>query len=140
MELASWLIHKYIMHGPMWNIHKTHHEHIKGKLELNDLFSLFFAGLAMALLIPGLAKQNPYLIGAGAGISVYGALYFVLHDVFIHKRIRFFGRSNNPFVRALADAHRDHHKCRERDGSTSFGLLLVDLKYYKKYYRKKKKS
>lgn len=141
MELASWFIHKYIMHGPLWNIHKTHHQHRKGSwLELNDLFTIFFGGMAIFFLIRGLALQNPFLTGAGIGISLYGLTYFILHDVFIHRRIKIFSASHNPLLRALADAHRDHHKSREKDGSTSFGLLLVHKQYYKKYLGRKEKK
>lgn len=138
MEFASWLIHKYIMHGPLWRIHKTHHQHRKGSwLELNDLFTIFFSGLAIVLLIRGIELRNAILTGAGAGISLYGITYFVLHDVFIHRRIKFFSGSNNPLLKALAEAHRDHHKSRQKSGSTSFGLLLVNKQYYKKHFRRK---
>lgn len=141
MEFASWFIHKYIMHGPLWNIHKTHHQHQKGSwLELNDLFTISFSSLAIFFLVRGLAQQNPYLTGTGIGISLYGLTYFILHDVFIHRRIKIFSGSNNPFLRALADAHRDHHKSREREGSTSFGLLLVNIQYYKKYLGRKERK
>lgn len=34
MEGATWLIHKYIMHGFLWFLHKDHHDHSnKGELE-----------------------------------------------------------------------------------------------------------
>lgn len=139
MELASWFIHKYIMHGPLWNIHKSHHQHGEGWLELNDVFTIFFSGLAIALLVAGLRQQNPFYTGSGLGISLYGLVYFVLHDVFIHRRIKLFSRSENFILKALADAHRDHHRSREREGSTSFGLLLVDYKYFRKHLRKGRK-
>ena len=139
MELASWFIHKYIMHGPLWKIHKSHHTHTEGWLEVNDVFTLFFSSLAIGLLLVGLNQQNPYFIGCGLGISLYGCVYFILHDVFIHRRIKLFKRNRNFILKGLADAHRDHHKSQERDGSTSFGLLLVDLKYFKKHLRKGRK-
>lgn len=141
MELASWFIHKYLMHGPLWNIHKSHHQHQKGRWwELNDLFTIFFSSLAIFFLIKGLELQNALFTGAGAGISLYGIAYFLLHDVFIHRRIKLFSRSNNPLLKALADAHRDHHKSKERTDSTSFGLLLVHKRYYKKYFGRKGKK
>lgn len=139
MELASWLIHKYIMHGPLWSIHKSHHEHSGSWLELNDVFTLFFSSLAIGLLIAGLKTGYAPFTGSGIGISLYGCTYFILHDVFIHKRVKGWGRSNNFILKALADAHRDHHRSRERKGSTSFGLLLIDIKYFKKHLRKGRK-
>lgn len=27
MEGATWLIHKYVMHGFLWMLHKDHHDH-----------------------------------------------------------------------------------------------------------------
>lgn len=131
MEAFSWFIHKYIMHGPLWNIHRTHHVHEKGFFELNDLFSLFFTSLAILLLVIGLNRDYPYAIGAGVGISVYGLLYFVLHDVVIHRRVKAFGAIKHPYVKGLAAAHRDHHRSRQRDGGVAFGLLWVPLRYFK---------
>lgn len=141
MEFASWFIHKYLMHGPLWNIHKSHHQHQAGKKwELNDLFSLFFTGLAIYLLIRGLRQQQAILTGAGLGISLYGITYFVVHDVFIHRRIKLFRNSRNPFIKALAEAHYDHHKSHERRGGKSFGLLLVGKEYYQKHFGRKVKK
>lgn len=45
MELSGWFIHKYVMHGPLWMIHKTHHQHSKSFFEWNDLFSLYSEAL-----------------------------------------------------------------------------------------------
>ncbi len=140
MELASWFIHKYVMHGPLWNIHKTHHQPNEHGIELNDAFAIFFAAIAAALLYTGMGKGNMVMTGAGAGITLYGLIYFILHDIFIHKRIRLFKRTNNPLLNALAEAHRDHHKSRSRSHSTSYGLLLINIKYYKKHYRKRKNT
>lgn len=138
MEVASWAIHRYIMHGPLWNIHRTHHVHGKGFFELNDLFSLFFGSIAVALLVVGLANNNPYATGGGLGISIYGLVYFVLHDVLIHRRIKTGGTIKNKYLRGLAHAHRDHHKSRERDGAIVFGLLWVPLRYFTKKNRKER--
>lgn len=141
MEIASWFIHKYIMHGPLWNIHKTHHEHNHSRPELNDVFSLFFGGTAVVLLVYGLEHQYDWITGAGIGISLYGFTYFLLHDLLIHRRIKLINKINNPVLKALAEAHHDHHKTQEKDNGVSFGLLLVHKKYFKKhFYRKNQKS
>jgi beta-carotene 3-hydroxylase len=131
MEAASWFIHKYIMHGPLWNIHKTHH--VKGKqfLELNDLFSASFGAVAVLSLLYGLHTGNAYYTGIGAGISLYGIVYFILHDVLIHRRLAVKSKINNPYLRGLANAHRDHHKTPNRDGAVAFGLLWVPLRYFR---------
>ena len=38
-EFTAWFNHKYIMHGPLWILHKDHHkkDH-KSWFERNDLF------------------------------------------------------------------------------------------------------
>lgn len=136
MEVFSWAMHKYIMHGPLWQIHKTHHVHGKGFFELNDLFSLFFGSIAVVLIVLGLDYNNPYAVGAGVGISVYGLVYFVLHDVLIHRRVKAFGRLRNSYLEGLAAAHRDHHRSRKRDGAVAFGLLWVPIRYFKQQNRK----
>lgn len=136
MEVVSWFIHKYIMHGPLWRIHQTHHVHGKGFFELNDLFSLFFGSIAVVLLIIGLRKDLPYAVGAGIGISVYGLVYFLLHDVLIHRRIKALKNFRNSYLQGLAAAHRDHHRTRERDGAVVFGLLWVPFRYFKQQHQK----
>ncbi len=131
MEVFSWAIHKYIMHGPLWSIHKTHHHKHKGFLERNDFFSLFFGLIAVLLIISGLESLD-YKFWIGCGITLYGFLYFLLHDLFIHKRIRLLGRSENKYLEAIAKAHRDHHHSNHRDGAVCFGLLWVPGKYFRK--------
>ena len=130
MEAFSWWIHKYVMHGVLWNIHKTHHQHGKGIFELNDLFTLLFGGIAVVLILLGV-DQWDYRFWIGCGISVYGMVYFVLHDVLIHKRLKWLGRPKSKYLQAIAKAHRDHHKTRECDGAESFGLLIVAKKYFR---------
>lgn len=135
MEAFSWVIHKYLMHGPLWHIHRTHHVHGKGFFELNDVFSLFFGSIAAVLLIIGLNNGNPYMIGSGLSISVYGLVYFILHDILIHRRIKVLRRIRNPYMEGLAAAHQEHHRSRERDGAVVFGLLCVPLRYFKKNFK-----
>lgn len=132
MEILSWILHKYVMHGPLWNIHRTHHVKKKGFFELNDLFSLFFGAIAIFLLLWGLQTENPLLTGSGLGISLYGLIYFIVHDILIHRRLKAGGRIRNRYLKALHEAHRDHHKVHTRDGSTSFGLLFIAPKYFRK--------
>ena len=54
MEPMTWLIHKYVMHGFLWVLHKDHHDHNhEGELERNDLFFIIFALPAIALMYWG---------------------------------------------------------------------------------------
>lgn len=53
MEVSGWAIHKYLMHGVFWQIHKTHHHPRKGAFEKNDAFSAIFGGIAIILMVMG---------------------------------------------------------------------------------------
>ncbi|SDK65153.1 beta-carotene 3-hydroxylase [Catalinimonas alkaloidigena] len=125
MEVASWAIHKYVMHGPLWFIHKTHHGAGHHWLELNDVFTIFFGGVAVVLMILGAATLD-VRFWIGIGISLYGLVYFLVHDLFIHRRMNVFGRSGNRFLNRLYRAHQIHHRSRDRDRSKAFGLLWVN--------------
>lgn len=129
MEAFSWAIHKYLMHGVLWNIHKTHHTHTKGFFELNDVFTLIFGGTAIILIFLGVDTLD-YRFWIGCGISLYGCLYFILHDVLIHKRLSWFNKPKNKYLRAITEAHKAHHKT-QKENSVSFGLFVVPKKYLK---------
>lgn len=130
MELFSYLFHKYVMHGLLWSIHKTHHVKSKGFFELNDVFSLSFGIIATALVIVG-AEHYDWRFWVGCGIMLYGAVYFVVHDVFIHRRIRWIERSNSRYLQALQRAHKAHHKYTERSPGEEYGLLWISRRYWK---------
>lgn len=130
MELSGWAIHKYLMHGPLWMIHKTHHEHSDSFFELNDLFSLLFGGIAVLLIFLGVGDLD-YRFWIGIGITAYGMLYFFLHDVLIHRRLKWMDRPSSAFLKGIFNAHQAHHQSRKKDGAVSFGLFWVPNKYFK---------
>jgi beta-carotene 3-hydroxylase len=125
MEIFSWVFHKYVMHGLLWFIHKTHHIPQKGAFELNDCFSLLFGALATLSIVYGLESKNYALAGVGFGVTSYGLVYFVLHDVAIHNRIKNKMLSRLPLFDRIRRAHKIHHKSIQRRPSRSFGLLFV---------------
>ncbi len=130
MEAFSWFIHKYLFHGPLWFIHRTHHQPKSGWFELNDIFSLFFAFLSMYLM--WLGRSGPdYRFWIGAGISVYGIIYFIFHDWFIHNRFKSF-KTNNPYLLGIRRAHKIHHKSIQKQPSEQYGLLLASKRFFKK--------
>ena len=51
-EFTAWFNHKYIMHGPLWILHKDHHkkDH-KSWFERNDLFFFFYAFLSASFVV-----------------------------------------------------------------------------------------
>lgn len=123
MEISSWAIHKFLFHGPLWFIHKTHHQERHGFFELNDVFSLFFGLLAVGLMWFDQKNRN-YPFWIGAGISVYGIIYFIFHDWFIHNRFKAF-KLNNRYFAGIKRAHKIHHKSMHKNPSEEFGLLVA---------------
>src|SRR6478609_132305 len=138
MEGATWIIHKYVMHGFIWVLHKDHHDHSNdGALERNDWFFFIFATPAIALMYFGAEQEFNYLFYLGLGITLYGMAYFFLHDVFIHQRIGFLKNTDNPYLLAIRRAHKQHHKHLEKEEGECFGFLWVPVKYFNMYFNKK---
>jgi beta-carotene 3-hydroxylase len=131
MELFSGVFHKYVMHGVLWNIHKTHHVHGKNFFELNDVFSFSFGAIATALFVLGL-EQLDWRFWVGVGIITYGVVYFIVHDIFIHRRIKWIENSSIPYLKALRRAHKAHHAHTEKDPGEEYGLLWIGKKYRQK--------
>ena len=139
MEGATWFIHKYIMHGFLWVLHRDHHDHsTKGAFERNDYFFVIFAIPAIALMYVG-AKQNfNYLFYVGLGVTSYGMAYFFVHDLFIHQRIKILKNTQNPYLMAIRRAHKQHHKHTGKEEGECFGFLWVPVKFFKMYFFKEK--
>jgi len=133
MEFVAWSNHKYVMHGFLWSLHKDHHlTDIAGKpvLQKNDLFFLIYAMPAIVLIIWGLSAGNPYMISAGAGITLYGFTYFIFHDVVYHQRLPLFRNPKNSYVKAIIRAHNAHHRPKNRTDFNNFGLLIFSRRYF----------
>ena len=130
MEGVAWAMHKYVLHGFLWFLHKSHHTSHNHAFELNDLFFAYYGTLAMLFFVFG-SDPIDYRFWIGAGVTLYGVAYFVIHDVFIHRRIRLFGKTSNVYLKALNMAHKVHHKTKGKDGSESFGMLWVAPRYFK---------
>ena len=138
MEGITWLTHRYVMHGFLWYLHKDHHQVEPGFFEKNDAFFVIFAVPSFLLILFGTIDQVWWMQSIGFGIMAYGVGYFLVHDVIIHQRLKWFTRSNNSYVRAIRWAHKMHHKHLDRHEGESFGMLLVHKKYWDKIRRDKK--
>lgn len=139
MEGATWLIHKYVMHGFLWSLHRDHHDHSnEGPLERNDLFFLIFATPSIALLYFGLQQGFNYVFFIGVGVTLYGFAYFLVHDIFIHQRAKVFKNNSNPYLLSIRRAHKQHHKHLGKEEGECFGFLWVPFKYFKMYFNKNK--
>jgi beta-carotene 3-hydroxylase len=80
----------------------------------------------------GLQKGLYWVAAIGFGIALYGFAYFLVHDVIIHQRFKWFTRTNNLYVRTIRWAHKMHHKHIEKGDGESFGMLVVAKKYWEK--------
>lgn len=127
MEPYSAVVHRFAWHGPLWVLHRHHHRvRVGGGPNPNDLLSASHALASMAaigagLLVEGLARE--VLLGVGAGLIVYGALYFVFHDGMVHGRLPVGGLLRFRMCRAMKDAHDVHHQTNR----APYGFFLSPL-------------
>ncbi len=135
MEFVAWSAHKFLMHGPLWNWHADHHkkDHASGSWwEKNDRFFLVFATPGISCLIAGSFTSMTWLFPIGLGITIYGVIYFLIHDVYIHRRFKWFRHLDSKYSRAVLRAHGAHHAKTTKEECESFGLLAVNSKFLKR--------
>ena len=135
MEFSAWAMHKYVMHGFMWKFHKDHHQPEEGIFERNDIFFLIYAIPSWLCIMLGIMNEAYVSVWIGFGIAAYGLAYFLFHDVYIHRRLKFLRDINKPFFMAIRKAHKVHHKHRGKEHGECFGMLIVPFKYYKEAKR-----
>jgi beta-carotene 3-hydroxylase len=136
MEAVAWGMHKYIMHGPFWNLHEDHHIRINHDsfFERNDSFFVFFAIISITAFSLWSIFGWEIALGIGIGVFIYGVIYFVIHDLFIHQRIKIWRNTKNPYLLAIRRAHKMHHKHTGKEDGECFGMLWVPMKYYRGEY------
>ncbi len=110
MEPLSGLIHRKFGHGIGWRLHRGHHETpVKGP-ELNDVIPLVSAvvtiiAMAVGVYVPGWSALAALALGA----TIYGAVYFLVHDIYIHRRIPLLPKQIG-FLEPFKAAHLEHHE------------------------------
>ncbi len=140
MEGITWMTHKYVMHGFLWVLHSDHHkkdhDHV---MERNDAFFLIFGVPGFLLCMMGYQNGvvNP-LLWIGLGVSLYGLAYVMVHDIFIHQRLKWFTRTKNVYLMGLRKAHKVHHKHLGKEDGECFGMLWVPWKYFQEAARARK--
>jgi len=132
MEGVTWLTHRYVMHGLLWMLHEDHHQKKPGLFEKNDSFFVIFAAPSVTMIFLGTRYNVWWMQAIGFGIMAYGAAYFLVHDVIIHQRFKWFRRSKNRYIKAIRRAHKMHHKHLLKNPGESFGMLIVHKKYWRK--------
>ena len=137
MEYVSRYQHRYGWHShALWYFHASHHHQIAqfgqgptasekqlkankidtSSFEWNDIFPVFFASVSIVIYYwcggePTLFKDC--LVGTCNGISLYGFIYFVGHDLCAHQRggatLAEFLRRLSPTLAHCADIHSKYH-------------------------------
>jgi beta-carotene 3-hydroxylase len=97
------------MHGSLGGWHRGHHQVRTTTFEQNDLYPVVAAGFTIVLIALGTVLDGvSSLVWVGAGITLYGAAYLFVHDLYIHRRIARFTWTWAPLER-VREAHRIHH-------------------------------
>ena len=126
MEGVAYAAHRWVMHGPGWALHASHHRARTGWVEANDLYFVIFAAPSILLLLGGVRLGwGDWANWMGAGIAGYGAIYAIFHDVIVHRRLphRYVPRSD--YMKRIVQAHRLHHVVETKQGTVSFGFLVA---------------
>lgn len=125
MEPVTYLAHRFVFHGLGMVLHRSHHRRWSaprpddGRLEANDVFPVLFAGATMTALAVGFNVDGwSVLLPVCVGVTLYGAAYAFVHDVYIHGRLG--PRRANARLDRLAVAHSLHH----RYGGEPYGMLV----------------
>jgi beta-carotene 3-hydroxylase len=120
MEAVSYGAHRWVMHGFAMAWHRSHHLPAQDRFEKNDLFPLCFSSVGVALF--ALATMGPAiapLFWVGTGITLYGATYLFVHEVYIHGRLPV-RVPPLAYLDWLRESHRLHHLF----GGEPYGMLL----------------
>ena len=125
MEILAIVSHKWVMHGFLWSLHKSHHEPRTGPFEKNDWFAVMGAVPSVILLLIGTSQDIPMITAIGAGITAYGAIYFGFHDILVHRRLKHGWNPQQRYLKRIVQAHRLHHVVESKHGTVSYGFLYA---------------
>lgn len=130
MEPLTAMLHRWVMHGRGWSLHRSHHRAAAAAArrqptrgwEANDWYPVFIAVAVMVAFWLGFQFERlAVLVPIGIGVTLYGLAYALVHDVYIHRRLRWFPAHRKvPVLERLAAAHRVHH---ERNAAP-YGMLV----------------
>lgn len=125
MEILAIVSHKWVMHGFLWSLHKSHHEPRAGYFERNDWFAVMGAVPSIILLLVGTSQNIPMITAIGGGITAYGAIYFGFHDILVHRRVKHGWNPQQRYLKRIVQAHRLHHVVESKLGTVSYGFLYA---------------
>lgn len=119
MEPISAAIHRRFGHGVGWRFHRSHHEEELDGLEANDVIPAASALITMLAFWVGVTvPEARILVPIAIGATIYGGAYFVLHDLYIHRRLPLLPERIE-WLEPLREAHLHHH----RTGDGNWGIL-----------------
>ena len=126
MEGVAYVAHRWVMHGFMWGLHRSHHAPRDGVFEANDWFAVMGAAPAIALISAGTwLGFGSALMWLGIGITGYGLIYFGFHDIIVHRRVPLSWVPRGRYMKRIIQAHRLHHVVETRAGTVSFGFIYA---------------
>ncbi len=126
MEAFAYGAHRWVMHGPGWFLHASHHRRRAGMFEANDLYAVIFAVPSMVLIDLGVrGGWGSVATTVGVGIAAYGAIYFLFHDWIVHRRLPHGLVPRSRYFKRIVQAHRLHHVVESKHGTVSFGFLYA---------------
>ena len=128
MEGVAWSLHKCVMHGFGWFLHEDHHRYTKHRFQKNDVFGLFFSLIAFFFILTGSLSGFDLKFAIGIGITCYGIGYFLVHDIFFHRRIRISYRPRSNYMQRVLKAHAIHHQKSTPKTGVNFGFLYASRK------------
>lgn len=130
MEFVAWFTHRHVMHGFLWVLHEDHHRPRGHGFQKNDLFAIFFSGIAISLFLAGDISGIFYFTSIAIGVTLYGIGYVLFHDIMFHRRIKGIRlRANTSYLRRIVNAHRFHHQKSTRTEGQAFGFLYAPARY-----------
>ncbi|PZU58517.1 MAG: beta-carotene hydroxylase [Sphingobium sp.] len=126
MEGFAYAMHRWVMHGPGWVLHASHHRPRTGLWEANDLYFVIFAMPSILLLLGGVQwGWGDWATAMGAGVAGYGAIYLGFHDIIVHRRMPHHYVARSRYMKRIVQAHRLHHAVETKAGTVSFGFLIA---------------
>ncbi len=85
--------------------------------------------LSFLLIMTGFFNEIWVMLAAGIGIMLYGIGYFIVHDVFFHRRIKIKYRPKSAYLKRVLHAHAVHHQQSTAHDGVSFGFLYAGGQY-----------
>jgi len=128
MEGVAWFLHRYVMHGFGWYLREDHHRPTGRRFQKNDVFGLFFGIVSFIFILTGVSSGFDVRFVIGIGIMLYGVGYFLVHDIFFHRRIRIGYRPKGGYMKRVLRAHGIHHQISTARTGVNFGFLYASRK------------